>query len=300
MNKNKITACILGLTTVFLLYQGYLSFTGDFRRANVTYDWPQRKQWPLPKVNLEDPTIKKALKQSFSYLGQGNQTYAFISEDRNYVLKFFKFGNLKPTLWHTWLPDIGPIQKVKHKKRMSQEGRLTRIYEGHWIALTHNKENCGLIAVQLDPLGYFDQTVKVRDRIGQIHTINLDTTVFALQEKATVARDLFDKYLIKNDIQQIKTLIDQIFNLYLNEYSKGVYDRDHNVIDNVGFTETKAIHIDVGKLKYDVEIKNKEKYIPDLKDKVVKRISSWVTRHYPQHSRSVDNYLTQKIKEQGS
>jgi len=296
MNKNKIILYTLLLVSSLILFQGYVAFTGDFRTSTITYDWPQRHQWSLPETSSDaHENIQGILNQNFSYLGQGNQTYAFISDDGKHVLKFFKFGHLKPKEWLKWIPDIGPIKQMKKNTRDSQENKLQRIFQGHWIALTHNKENCGLITAQLDPSSKYDQSVEVRDRIGVIRTINLNTTVFALQEKALVARELFNKYLMQNDLKQTELLIDKIFELYRNEYSRCVYDRDHNVIDNVGFSKGKAIHIDVGKLRYDVKIQNKDNYLPDVKDKVVKRISTWVNRYYPQHSRHIDEYLKEKV-----
>lgn len=149
--------------------------------------------------------------------------------------------------------------------------------------------------IDLDSTPYHFQ-ITVFDRLGISHSINPAITPFILQKKATVARSHFCKYFNKGDLESVKRLVDKIFVLYLNEYQEGVYDRDHNVIDNVGFTEDRAMRIDAGKLQYDPKFSQVEYYLPDIQEKVVKRIKIWTQSHYPLHFLALSEYLEMKLE----
>lgn len=297
MFKKKTMKCLLYLCLFAALFGLYQFYTGDFRLANVSYRWENAHKWTTsPPSDASIQEIKAILNQKFSYLGRGNQTYAFLSADGKYVLKFFRFGHLKPVQWLEWLPNVSFVKKYRNQKRSSQEKRLSNNYQGHWIASTYDCENCGLKFVHLNPTHYLNIQATVIDRIGFSHVIDLDTVTFVLQEKALIARDVFHRLLEKGSLAEAYQKIDQIFELYLSEYQKGVYDRDHNVIDNIGFSANRAIRIDVGKLRYDEEMKNKERYLLDLEEKVVRRINSWVKTHFSSFHPQVVEYLDRKME----
>src|SRR3989304_3794415 len=48
-------------------------------------------RWHFPAPSEEERIeLKKTLSQPFTFLSKGNECYAFVSEDGQYVLKFFK------------------------------------------------------------------------------------------------------------------------------------------------------------------------------------------------------------------
>lgn len=292
---------IIYLSLALLLLAGYNSYhlyTGDFRLRNIDYQWWNASKWTTtPPSNASILEIKAILEQKFTYLARGNQTYAFLSADGNYVLKFFRFGHLKPSPWLEWLPDISPIKKYRENKSSGQEKRLNNNYQGHWIASTYDADNCGLKLVHLTPTNFINVHTTVIDRLGFSHDIDLDAVTFVLQKKALIAREELKKLLKMGAVAEACERIDQIFALYLSEYQNGVYDRDHNVIDNIGFSGSRAMRIDVGKLRFDENMKQKEYYLPDLQEKVVRRIDSWVKRDFPDHHRQIAEYIDKKIQE---
>ena len=268
---------------LFIGYKGFVYYATNFSLASISYEWPEKKKWyPTTLKQTDSIILENILNQPYYYYSQGNQSYAFISKDGLYILKLFKFSHLIPPLWFSWIPDIPPFIKLKSIKHDSQITRLQRLYRGHWIAETYDKENCGVLAfnmIDLESTPYHFQ-ITVFDRLGISHLISPTKTPFILQKKAIVARSYFNKYFKNNDLETIKSLVDKIFVLYLNEYKEGVYDRDHNVIDNIGFIEDRAMRIDVGKLQYDPKFSQIEYYLPDIKEKVVKRIKIWTKSHF--------------------
>src|SRR5437868_4094151 len=86
--------CVL-LTVIVALYGGgrlYFYLTDGFAIENITSQYPYDvKRETRSITQAEQQQIHSILSQKFSYLGKGCQSYVFVSEDDNYVLKFFKY-----------------------------------------------------------------------------------------------------------------------------------------------------------------------------------------------------------------
>ena len=90
--------------------------------------------------------------------------------------------------------------------------------------------------------------------------------------------------------------MDQIIDLYLLEYSKGIYDRDHGLMHNTGFVGEKPIHLDVGKLSKELNMSKRENMILDL-EKVGVRFEDWLRIYYPQYHEQVISHIHEKMSE---
>lgn len=279
-----------------LLYLSYLAFTGGFNEKAISYESERSREWTIPEAGSEKLTeVMGILNQPFRYLSRGNQTYVFQSKDGKHVLKFFRFGHLKEKRWLTSLPAFSPIVRYRENKRVSQQKRLQRLFCGHWLAYTKDCDNCGLVFVHFPSDNNFNSKVTVTDRIGFKREIDLSKTYFVLQKKACVVRDALRLLLQKGEMEEVQRHIDRIFTLYLSEYEKGIFDRDYNVIDNVAFCEGKAMRIDVGKLRFDENIKRVESYSKDLEVKLVNRLKRWTKKYFPEKYPEVEAYLNKTL-----
>lgn len=287
--KKIFFVCIIFL--IFLLTTPFFNFSLD----KIRYEWPESKQWQIQSPSNFDH-YQSIFDQEFTFLGQGNQSYVFMSHDQKYVIKFFKFGHLKPSIWLEWLPDFGFLYKYKLKKRKAQIDRLTRLYQGHWVAETYNRKNSAILYTHLHATeNFINKKLTVKGPFHLNYIIDLDQTPFILQKKGTTTRSALSRFLKEKDKVKVYTLIDNLFTLYLNEYKKGVYDRDYNAIDNTGLQDGHAFRIDVGKLRFDLNYQNKEIYKRDIQEKLVRRLNKWVKRHYPLEYEWVEDYLNKKI-----
>lgn len=79
---------------VFVIYSSgrlYYAITAGFTISNITSDFAYNEKWDMLSLsNLEKERVNQILAQKFSYLGKGCQSYVFLSEDGEYVLKFVK------------------------------------------------------------------------------------------------------------------------------------------------------------------------------------------------------------------
>lgn len=286
----------LSVLALFGMARVYYAVTDDFRLSNITHDLSQEKGWAIPRLSPEqEKKVKSILSQPFTYIGKGAQCYAFESEDGQYVLKFFKFKHLRPTWFVRMLPSIFPFENIKKEAAERKRKKLHSVFDGYELAYKENQKESELLYLHLQPTDYLDQSVTVYDKIGFQRVIPLDDVVFLLQRKGETLRTRLNAELGVGDIEAAKHSITQILEMYIREYQKGLYDRDHGVTHNTGFVDGHAFHLDVGKFTKDESMRQIEVYQKDLKH-IAWKIDVWVKRTHPQYYSEITAFLSDKFK----
>jgi hypothetical protein len=291
----------LGVLAAFLiilvLTRGYYRLTDDFRLANMTHPMPYQTEWEIPPLDaLEKNQLDQILKQTFYYIGKGAQSYAFASEDKQYVLKFFKFKHLKPSWFVDMLPSIPPFERYRNTQALRKQRKLEGVFVGYRLAYDLHRKESGLIYIHLNPTFNTHQSVHVKDKIGRDHEIDLDPVVFIVQEKAQTMRAVINELLQKGNEPLAKHRIRQILDLYYSEYKKGIYDRDHGVMHNTGFVHDRPIHLDVGKLTKEETMKNPAVARQDL-EIIVRKVDYWLSTNYPKYQETILQDMQEKLSE---
>lgn len=259
----------------------YYHLTDDFRLANMTYELDFEAPWDIHSVsNDERDQLATILQQKYYYIGKGAQSYAFASADQQYVLKFFKFKHLKPNWLVNFVPPITPFNHYKELYIQRKRNKLIGVFEGYDLAYRENRQAAELLYLHLRPTNFLHQQVTLVDKMGFEHHVNLDDVVFMVQKKGETLRSHLASLLDRGDIEGAKQAISSILVMYMQEYQKGVYDRDHGVMHNTGFVGNKAFHLDVGKLTKDDRIKLKKFYKKDL-EQISWKMDEWLKKAYP-------------------
>ncbi|MBS4167407.1 hypothetical protein [Parachlamydia sp. AcF125] len=289
----------------FGVARAYYNLTDDFRKGNYMHEVPYHSEWEHASLSTAEQTkLDKILDQKFAYLGKGAQSFAFMSEDGRYILKLFKFKHLKPSWLVEWLPPIGILSDIRENERVKKLEKLESVFSGYHLAYKRHKKESGLLYVhlnrELDP----GKIVQVRDKLGLSHFLNLNEILYVVQEKAVTTRQEMIALLSKGSVLTAIDRVNQIFDLYLQEYAKGIYDRDHGVMHNTGFVYGETvypIHLDIGKLSSEEKIKNPEVYRSDLL-KIVDKFDVWFKKNYPQYypelMKAMENRLSTIFGEQ--
>lgn len=286
MKKITQRLCISFCAIVFLfgLVRLYYRLTDDFRIANMTYELPFRSDWEIEKPSADEwKKLEAMLDQSFSYIGKGAQSYAFLSQDQRYVIKFFKFKHLKPNWLVNILPDIFPFHEYKTQNIARKERLFNSVFSGYKLGYDVHREESALLFIHLNKTSYLKRQVKVFDKIGRSHDIDLDQTIFVLQENVTSFRTTLQEALARKDLQRAAEKIDRMLSLYLSEYEKGIYDRDHGVLHNTGFIGERPVHLDLGKMSRELNMRDPKTAQTDLA-LVVAKIQKWLDQNYPQYT----------------
>jgi len=239
--------------------------------------------------------LAQVFNQKFSYIGKGSQCYAFVSDDQQYVLKFFKFKHLRPNFLIKLLPSTSPFQEFKQRLMERKKRKLLNVFNGYDLAYRENRQYSGLLYIHLVPTQNLQLYVTVIDKIGLERTFNLDEVIFLLQRKGETLRTRLNQVLKQDRLQEAEQAIASILAMYIAEYKKGIIDHDHGVLHNTGFIEDQPFHLDVGHLHQDDQIKQIEVYKQDFKQ-VIWKINKWMHAYYPHYQPEMSNFLSQEYQ----
>lgn len=210
--------------------------TCGFRLAKLRLEIPFRSEWETPPPEREQ--CSAILNQPFTYLDRGAQCYVFLSADRQYVLKFFRYDqpiNPLRSLFRFWF--CSPKPKTPFKKKIEQ------FFSSCTIAYHLRREETGLIYLHLNRTENLLPKVKIRAPLGQVYEISLDHYRFAIQKKVETIREAFARV---KDRQEAKELIYSLIELVQRRKEKGIANLDLNISRNYGFIDGKAVEIDFG------------------------------------------------------
>lgn len=182
-----------------------------------------RASQPLGPSEGIDPYLY--LQQKFYLKAQGGQSYVFISSDGKTVLKFFK------EMPRPWLP----LSHYQSKKL----GKLKRTLTGYQLAFNRLRKESGLLYLHLSPTPTPLPAILV-DRLHIEHHLDLSSTYFVLQKKATPLSDLSE-----GTLSQISTLLQKRASLQIS-------DHDPRLQSNLGWCDGQLVFIDPGRFVEDL------------------------------------------------
>jgi len=244
-----------------------------------------------PRWEVDNSPLPAVFEQKFTYLAAGGQAYAFVSEDGQYVLKFFKHHLRRIPLWLKVLPLHGNLATKRTTQKQKRARKLVRDFTSYKIALENFPEETGLLYVHLNKTNTLKTHAKIIDKIGIEHQVNLDKVEFVLQKKADLAIPHLKKLIHEQNLSDAKNCIDSICELIYTRCEKSIYDEDPRIHRNVGFLENKAILIDVGRLKFDPRRED-----PRIQKQDVIKITSPLLSFLEENSPPLADYLEEKLK----
>lgn len=253
--------------------------TDDFGYANITSSIPYHPEWDVGATTEQLETAKAILDQPFTYLASGSQSYVFLSDDGNYVLKFFKHKRwrLSPLLEFFPLPAKleAKILSWKEKKNETVHSTFGSCITSYQI---FPKETATLfVHLNKSPL---DQTIVLKDRIGFKHHIELSDVEFVLQKRAIPT----DYYLLslkeEGKTETAKEALASILAFTYHRAQKGYSDKDPHPIRNFGFIEGEAVEIDIGGFYRDPK-KDLTYYQTHEILRIERNLLTWLEKNYP-------------------
>lgn len=275
----KLFLPILLLLGAFGLFFSYSKrsccFSPDFAKSDVSFHLGSS---PLPKE------LEPVLNQSFTFLGSGNQSFAFESQDKKTVLKLFKFHTLQGFDPYDLIPQYFQDFHAHHAK--DRKKKVDRLLNGLILAENYNRDNAGILYIHFPPSPLFLKEVSLHDRAGRRHLLNLDNYVFVLQKKAVPLGEALKAHFDKGDVQGAVSKLFALYRMISEDLRAGLYDQDHNVISNTGFVGETPIRIDFGKLSL-----AKIEAAPEISKINKERIIPWMKRNYPNHEAEVASAL---------
>lgn len=246
--------------------------TQGFQITKIRSYLPANAEWSIASQNPNE--LNELLKQPFSFLGKGGQSYAFVSQNNQIVIKFFKMHNLRPYTWLQKIPLPPGLSTLRDRLLIHQKNKLHKLFHSCQLAHTHLKQETGLLYMNLNPNPFLSHTyVTIIDPLGISHRLCLSDIPFALQKKSEGAVASLKKSLDRQDVNQSKHILKQIVNCLQQRKDKGIHDVDPSPKRNVGLIGDQAILIDIGGF---VE-KGESELASELKS-----LRTWLSRRSPE------------------
>lgn len=225
------------------------------------------------------PEYMDALHQPFHYLAKGRQCFVFESADRQTVIKFINYTRFSFPFWlkvcplpHYWKMWILGLENQRRR-------RFDDTVKSFQIAKDHLIEETGLLYLHLQQGGELP-ILQAVDRAHRVHQIDLNSTAFVLQKRATpIFEDLENRWksgqkdALNEGIRAFVGMIEKRCLLH-------IADDDRDVGINFGFCNSRLMLLDPGRLYYDPTLVNPDRVYREMLI-ATKRFRQWLLRTHP-------------------
>lgn len=260
----------------------YYWLSDGFSVSKIKNTFPIEEKWQLnPPSQRQQKILKQVCEHPFRYLGKGSQAYAFISDDKQYVLKLFKCYHLTPVDWLMKVPMPDSLCSWRDETRYKRQKRIDDTLNSYKIAAKHLTSECGIIAMEILPTAGVQQPVTLIDKLGRHHTIDLGNYGFILQRRADLVYPSLSKWIAKDELQEAKKALRSLVQLIVQRSKKGIQDSDPDLHKNAGLIGTDAIFIDLGSFHENAEAKKAAVYGQDLR-KITNNLRMWLEKQSPE------------------
>ncbi|MBS0651907.1 MAG: hypothetical protein JSR39_00085 [Verrucomicrobia bacterium] len=280
----------------------------------IADDLPYQPQWetaPLSTEQMEE--VDQVLDQPFRLIGSGSECFAFMSEDGQSVIKFFKLGFARPIYYNKGLlsedhrayagtlsnhpliqkKGAGWLDICRQRVFGIREFRLTRTFSSCKLAYDKLKEETGVFYLHLNPTDSFHRDLTLIDKNGIAYRVPIDSSKFLLQRRAEPLEKHFAKLIREKRYEDAKQSIDSLFSLIMSRCKKGFYDRDF-INRNLGYMGNQAIEIDLGSFIPDPNMANPLVYKKELFFATLE-LRDWLEKKAPELLPYFDERLYKEI-----
>lgn len=220
---------------------------------------------------------KQLLSQPFTYLARGKQSFVFLSQDGKSVLKLLNNHYQK----RIWTLGMLPQFAWQKQKLAYFQKKMQMTCQSYQLVFDDLQKETGLLFLHLDKTSHLKQKVTIIDKLGIAHQVDLDTTGFILQKRATLAYPQFEAWIEKGDLLAAKQGIASLLTLLNTRLEKGLNDRDPLIRTNIGFINGKAYFLDLGPFSKNVQPKPAELAQAEIR-KITHSLRAWLAEREPE------------------
>lgn len=280
-----------GLAILVIAYCGSTKHTVKIFPYAIPPSLPFHPEWELSSLSPDEQ--RKIFAQPYTYLGKGEQSIAFESEDHRYVLKFPYHHHRLPPSWLQWIPLLGK----RYEEKLNRSIHKSLIHDAHSLMLAFKawKEETGLIALHWNRTSTLRCSIVLVDGDHMIHTVDLDTVAFTIQKKANLIYPTLAQWMESGQDDLAKEGLSRLVKFLYHCREKGIEDEDKHLENNMGFIGTTPMHIDFGHLK-----KREHPCNPEVERKEIQQLLLPLKEHldttYPELSQFLEEQYTDLVK----
>lgn len=240
--------------------------------------------------NEGEARAQAILTQPFTYLARGKQSFVFLSQDGKTVLKLLNNHYQSQIRTYSLLPKMA----WKEENLSYFQRKLKETCQSYLLSFSQMKEETGVFFLHLKKSDHLKQKVKIFDKLGIAHEVDLDKTAFILQERATLAYPQFEEWLEQKKFSTAKEGISSLLSLLKIRLDKEINDKDPLIRTNVGFIEGKAHFLDLGPFSKNSAPKTAEEKRQEVK-KITHSLRLWLAEREPSLAEFLDAELSKSL-----
>lgn len=249
-------------------------------------------EWEVEN-SLSRGELDAMMNQPYTYLGSGNHTYAFGSEDGHYVIKFFKQKHMKT---HTWV-DVLPIPAKRIFYPMGKIDRRIKEREesftSYKIAFEELPEETGILYLHLNKTKHLKIPLTLIDQNGESFTLDLDSMEFLVQKRADLAFQYLQKLYKEGQVEEAEQAIVSLLDVVAKRSQKGIYDKDLQLFKNFGFSRGQAMEIDIGEYRRDIAPHPTYEELQTLSLQIRDFVKMYAPKHLKSAEQEMKSYITE-------
>ncbi len=241
---------------------------------NLTPIQSSNPQFEISISEEKQRDLQSFLEQPFIYIGHGNQSYVFKSQDGETILKFPRHKRLLILRLKSLLP-LSSLQKKFKAAIALRKKHEQQFYHCYKLSYELIPELTDLLYVHFNSTSLLKKPVQIVDQLGFKHSLDLNKYEFLVQKRA----HLFEE-LSFNETPFLER-IELILNLIEKSAQKGIVVDDFYV-HNIGFSPDgkRVLFIDSGRCREISNLTPSEKTM--YSRKVIEQIQNYVEEHQPQ------------------
>ncbi|MES2121791.1 MAG: hypothetical protein V4492_03310 [Chlamydiota bacterium] len=292
MRLKTVFSCLCCIALAILAARFCHHQTRGFRLSKITEN---TALLPTGAVAESCPaSIDSLLHQKFHYFARGKQSFAFLSEDGEYVLKIFNNTyQRKIRAFHllSHLPWIGNWAK---EKELYFQSKLSRTFQSYHIAMNQMQEKSGLYYAHLFSSHSLPEKLTLIDPLHIEHTLNPNTLGFLIQKRVQLVYPSLKSWIDEDKWEEAQAALHSLMELFFWKFRNGIADNDPLIRTNYGFAGTKACQIDVGPLSQDDSLKKIEHQKEEI-TRISSSLKKWLNENGPQLIPFLDRELEDQL-----
>ncbi|NRA90785.1 MAG: hypothetical protein HRU43_06640 [Simkaniaceae bacterium] len=253
--------------------------TDGFSYPNISSSLPYQPHFDVETKKGDLETLKVALSQPYRYLESGSQSFVFISDDGEFVIKFFKHKRWRINPFYKHLPLPSRFAKRRSRWIEKKKETVAATFGSCKTAYTEFRDETGVIFVHLNKTPLFQKTLKIKDKLGFKQRIPLEKVEFVVQRKAIPTNAYLLQLKEEGKIFEAKKALQELFAFTEMRAKKGYSDKDPHLIHNFGFLGGKAVEIDIGGFHKDPKKDLTYFYSKEVK-KIRRKLLPWIDANY--------------------
>lgn len=249
-------SCFLGTLDRF-----FFKLNGSFAPKCILPNWSYCPSFPTE----EKPDLDGVFSQSFSYLTKGRQSFVFLSEDLQWIVKF---------------PRLPKGFRLKGGHPLKNPSSFRSFLENGSLVAQELKQETGVVYAHLEPTKGLGK-IHLVDQFGEHYHLPLDLIPFFVQRRGELFFSTLDRE------SDPRNLIERTVTFFSSLYEKGFIDHDPIFDKNFGVIAGSPAILDFGQIELIQEAIERGEYLKLM----TQSLEGKIKRDFPEHYAFYQNLL---------